>query len=77
MAHSIVSSTCNFAPLGTYAHECGEPAVFTSIQRSKSTADGMYFGARCAKCAAIKGGENSPVIHLVPRDESKHINLWR
>lgn len=77
MAHSVVNQTCNYAPANTYGHECGAPAVFTAIQRSDRTADGMYFGARCAHCAAIKGGENSRVIRLVPRDESKHINLWR
>ena len=68
---------CGFANPGTYGHECGAPAEFVGIQNSDLTKNGIFYTRRCAKCKAIKGGENSGVYKWEVFNASAHVNLWK
>ena len=71
-----MKTNCSFAFPGTYGHECGAPAVVVGTKRVTSTKTGIYYARRCAKCAAIKGGENIGITSWQPFDEAAHINQW-
>jgi len=70
-----VADHCTFAWPGTYGHECGKPAVIVGRKQSKYTQDGVYFAGRCARCAEIKGFENTGLT-FEPFDANIHINRW-
>lgn len=70
-------TSCGFAFAGTYGHECGAPAVKVGIKQVDSTRNGIFYAHRCAKCAAIKGGENIGISHWLPFDPVQHANQWK
>ena len=61
-----VKPRCGFAYPGTYGHECGAPAAEVFVFKADNTHDGLFFTGRCAKCATIKGGENSGLVRREP-----------
>jgi hypothetical protein len=73
---SVVNDVCTFAPAGTYGHECGRVATVTAVKRSSATKDGIYYAARCERCAAIKGGENALTMRFEARNPAVHVNRW-
>jgi len=72
MAHK-----CNYAPPGTYGHECGTPATlyadtprteadyqewgFGLFSRAQWDSLGPYRHYRCATCAKAKGPDNKGI----------------
>ena len=73
---SVVSDVCTFAPAGTYGHECGRPTTITAVKRSSATEDGIYYAARCERCAGIRGGENALTVCFEARNPAMHVNRW-
>lgn len=67
---------CSFAFPGTYGHECGAPAVKVGVKKSRETKNGIFYARRCAKCAEIKGGENTGVERWEDFDPAKHKNQF-
>ena len=67
---------CSFAFPGTYGHECGSPAVKVAIRKSDVTKNGIYYARRCAKCATIKGGENSGLTQWQDYQPATHVNKF-
>jgi hypothetical protein len=76
MTASPVHTHCTYAPSGTYGHECGAVATLTAIKNSTKTSTGLYYAARCVRCAGLQLGENSGVRFFEPRNPEKHVNQW-
>lgn len=75
MKHSPVTQCC-FAWPGTYGHECGGTVVAVAVKVTDMTADGLFFGGRCAIHGAdCKGGDNDDVI-LRWESPSGQLNKW-
>jgi hypothetical protein len=72
-----VDRNCQFAMPGTYGHECGNTATVVGVRTNcKLTTDGIYYSARCPKCATIKGGENRDIVRFEPINHHVQINRW-
>lgn len=71
---------CQFAPPGTWGHECGKPATVVAVTKStpfcsySATRSGLHYSGRCDRCAAIVGLENTSVIRFERIGESEQIN---
>jgi hypothetical protein len=63
---SVLNGKCGFAHPGTFGHECGRASTTVGVMRSRSVAGGIFYAARCASCAKIKGGENAGIYQWFP-----------
>lgn len=68
---------CSFAYAGTYGHECGAAATLAAKKASRYTVNGIYWAARCEKCAKVKGGENVGLGAYEALDAAKHANVFK
>jgi hypothetical protein len=75
---TVPVTECNFAPSGTYGHECGKPATHVAIVPSKYHASGYYYGGRCPECSTIKGGENkgATIVPLNGHVNTYNVTVW-
>lgn len=72
-----MSEKCSYAHAGTYGHECGKPPLFTGIQSSANTVNGVFYAARCAECKELTGRDNWAIREWLPFDPIAHVNRWK
>lgn len=67
---------CNFAPDGSYGHECGKPPVWARAVPSELRPGKIFWALRCQGCLERNGMENKGLGPAVHYDPLKHSNAW-